>query len=292
MQSLTKGIQNNPLAQISARAPAHVLSAIEGASAKTGVNFAYMVQQASAESSFNPDAKAKTSSATGLYQFIKSTWMDMINRHGDKYGVDTDGMSRNEILELRKDPKISSSMAAEFASENEQFLEAHWAKGEKEIGPTELYFAHFMGAGGASAFLKARDSNPLRAAADLFPQAARSNKGVFYDKNTGRAKSIEEVYAFFDKKFQVKEAPIETPKPYIMVAEHNADAVQIADNDAMRSRVYTSMYTAQKNLERNMHDRSLELLAYAPPRYNALLQNPMELMLLTQLDLPTGQTRS
>ena len=101
MDGLTKTIQNNILAAFGAKAPDNVLKAIHKASAKTGVNFAYMVQQAAVESSFDPKAKAKTSSASGLYQFISSTWMGMIDKYGDKHGIDTDGMSKKEILALR-----------------------------------------------------------------------------------------------------------------------------------------------------------------------------------------------
>ena len=57
------------------RASPDVASAIQKASARTGVDFKYLVAQAGQESSFKPDAKASTSSATGLYQFIESTWL-------------------------------------------------------------------------------------------------------------------------------------------------------------------------------------------------------------------------
>ena len=71
-------IQNNALAAFASHAPKNVLNSIAKASAHTGVNFAYLMQQASAESSFKSTAKAKGSSASGLYQFIDSTWMNMV----------------------------------------------------------------------------------------------------------------------------------------------------------------------------------------------------------------------
>jgi hypothetical protein len=216
MNNIAQSIANNALASLSSRAPSDVMQAIKGASAKTGVNFSYMVQQAAAESNFDADAKAKTSSASGLYQFIESTWTSMVDKYGDKHGIDTEGKSRAEILNLRNDPVIASNMAAEFASENERFLENNWAKGEKEIGSTELYFAHFMGAGGASAFMNAHDKNPTMEAAILFPKAANANKNVFYDSATGKPRSLEQVYAFFDKKFsgnEVNQIAVSTPLP-------------------------------------------------------------------------------
>jgi len=276
MQDLTNIIQNSGLASIAKGASSGVLNAIGQASAKTGVDFAYLVQQAQAESNFNPNVKAKTSSATGLFQFIKSTWMGMIEKHGEKYGIDTEGMSRQEILDLRKDPELASNMAAEFASENEQFLNTHWAKGEKEIGSTELYFAHFMGAGGAASFLNARDENPTQAAAILFPKAAKANANVFYEQGTGRARSMDEVYAFFDKKFQVKSA--DTP---IQAAQTNKGGLY---SDKIESVIF--------NRSRS-HNNFASNFSAGLPGYQ-LMQSPVELMILSQLDLPgvDGFTRN
>ncbi len=197
----TNTIQIKTLESYTSRASKSVINAIELASNSSGVDFSYLVQQASAESSFNPHAEAKTSSATGLYQFIDSTWLSMVQNHGDKYGLDISGKTKQEILDMRHDPKASSFMAAAFASDNERFLNTHWGG---DVGSTELYFAHFMGASGASSFLNARDENPLQNAADLFPRAARANRNVFYDRETGKPRTLEQVYQFFDKKFQVE----------------------------------------------------------------------------------------
>ncbi|MCB1651965.1 MAG: transglycosylase SLT domain-containing protein [Alphaproteobacteria bacterium] len=302
MQGHANSFVNNALATLTRRAPTGVMNAIKQASAKTGVNFAYMVQQAGAESSFNPTAKAKSSSASGLYQFIESTWMNMVKTYGAKHGIETDGMSRKEILALRNDPVASANMAAEFASENERFLRSHWGG---EIGPTELYFAHFMGAGGASAFLKARDDNPLQEAAVLFPKAAKANRNVFYDVKSGRAKSMEEVYAFFDKKFSIKDAPqpdytqetqyaAAAPLPQIKpdlgnetMPSHPGQIAQLGFGASEPSTpapyAPSSVYSAAKTA-RVSGDSFIR--SYAPAPYHALLQNPIELMLLTQLDVP------
>ncbi len=229
MTSNINSFQNNMISQNSHAAPKPIIEAIHSASKKSGVDFSYLVDQAKAESSFNPNAKAKTSSATGLYQFIDSTWMDMINKYGDDYGLNTDGKNKSDILAMRKDPKAASFMAAAFASENETSLHRNWGG---NVGATELYLAHFMGAGGASAFLNARDENPMTPAADLFPRAARANRNVFYDSQSGKARSLEEVHAFFDKKFNtqsekvssmdITSAPIPPEMPSRKVAQHEA----------------------------------------------------------------------
>jgi hypothetical protein len=175
-----------------------VIHAISRASKNSGVDFSYLLNQAAAESNFDPDAKAKTSSATGLYQFIDSTWLSMVDRYGDTYGIQTQGKSKEEILDMRSNPETASFMAAAFASENEKSLNNNWGG---KVGATELYFAHFMGANGAASFLNARDENPIQNAADLFPRAALANRNVFYEPETGKARTLEEVYAFFDNKF-------------------------------------------------------------------------------------------
>lgn len=218
--------QNSTLANLISRAPQGIVQAIQKASAKTGVDFAYLMEKASAESSFDPNAKAKTSSATGLFQFIESTWMSMVKNHGDKYGlgdlaekIDSRGrvgnrQLRNEILELRKDPEMASFMAAEYAAQNKQYLEQHVGG---DIGSTELYFAHFMGAGGATAFLRELNHNPSAIAADIFPKEAMANRGVFYERATGQPRTFQQIYNFFDGKFDDQETV--TPQMVASVGE-------------------------------------------------------------------------
>ena len=202
-------LHGNTLAALSNQAGGKVTSAIQKASSSTGVDFAYLLQQAKVESSFRTDVKASTSSATGLFQFIDSTWMNMVENHGEKYGIDPSA-PKSELLALRKDPEISSLMAAELASENKNYLENTLGKGV-EIGSTELYMAHFLGAGKAAGFLKAFHDAPQKPAADLFPRAAQANRAVFYNTD-GKPKSLGEVYANFEKKFSVSggQAPAET----------------------------------------------------------------------------------
>lgn len=194
-------------------APSNVVNAVKKASQKTGVDFAFLMEKASAESGFNPKAKAKSSSATGLFQFIEDTWLSMVKRHGDRFGLGKyadeiemkngrccveDGAMRKKILALRNDPEISALMAGAYTAENTAFLEKNT---DCEIGTTEMYLAHFMGAGGAAKFLNCRDYDGDAVAARLFPQQARANKSVFYDRATGKPRTLDQIYNMFDKKF-------------------------------------------------------------------------------------------
>lgn len=202
MTALTNPIQNNMLEAAAQHAPRHVVHAIQNASSKSGVDFAYLMKQAKLESSFDPEAKATTSSASGLYQFIESTWMSMVDSYGDEIGIDLETTDKKALLEKRNDPKIASFMAAKLAGDNQRVLQNNWDNTGERIGDTELYLAHFLGAGSAAAFMNAKDDNPLQDAAVLFPKAAQANKAVFYDSTTGKSRSLSEVYSFFEGKME------------------------------------------------------------------------------------------
>ncbi|WP_448205771.1 transglycosylase SLT domain-containing protein [Azospirillum sp. sgz302134] len=198
------------------RGPANVEAAVRNASAKTGVDFSYLMEKAAVESGFRTDVKSSSSSATGLYQFIDSTWLTTLRDHGADHGLGkyadaiqtrgdgrpyvTDPDMKKEILDLRKDPNVSALMAAEFTRDNKEYLE-ETVQGNRKIGSTELYLAHFLGAGGASKFLNAMQDNPNRQAKELFPEAAAANKAVFMDKETGKGKSLKDIYDRFASKF-------------------------------------------------------------------------------------------
>lgn len=206
-QKIIKGLQDT--------AASGVVGAIKAAASRTGVDFAYLLNKASQESGMNPLAKASSSSATGLYQFIKQTWLQMVKQHGAEYGlgaeadaiqvkngqaVVADKALREKILNMRHDPVLSAAMAAEFTRDNKDYLEASVGG---NVGSTELYLAHFLGAGGASTFLKAMRNSPNASAADLLPEAASANQSVFYSKS-GRELSLKEIYDRFASKFSNK----------------------------------------------------------------------------------------
>jgi hypothetical protein len=189
-----------------------VTAAIRLASANTGVQFGYLLNQARLESGLNPNARARTSSATGLFQFIDQTWLGMVRQHGAEHGLGwaagqirqgpngryyvADPELRRQILELRRQPEAASAMAAEYASDNGRYLESRLGR---QMEPVDLYLAHFLGAGGAARFLRAHDSSPDAPAATLLPQAARANRPIFYNRD-GSMRSFAEIRARFAEK--------------------------------------------------------------------------------------------
>ena len=190
----------------------NVTTAIATASQKTGIDFNYLLGQAQVESGMRTDARARTSSATGLYQFIEQSWLGVVKEHGQKHGlgwaadsikrtssgrfVVSDAATRRAILSLRTDPNAASVMAAEHASDNKDALEASLGR---EATGTDLYMAHFLGLGGARKFLRAMDADPDRGAAGMFPAAARANRNIFYAPD-GSQRSLGQIYERFTGK--------------------------------------------------------------------------------------------
>lgn len=290
MDTSSNTIQNNSLAAYGKSAPQNILRAIHSASQQSGVDFSYLVNQAKAESNFNTDIKAKTSSATGLYQFIDSTWLQMVERYGEDYGIDTEGKSKSEILAMRKDPETSSFMAAAFASENERFLDSHWGG---EAGATELYFAHFLGAGGAASFLNSKDENPFQNAADLFPRAAKANKNVFYDSQTGKPRSLAQVYDFFDKKFDTETTvpkPVVQKEPARYASLYSANPNSLSDSVVMlRAQAMRDEANGSARIFRIENNDTAN--STISPNLFGLLSKPVDVMFLTQVTKQTHVIR-
>jgi hypothetical protein len=192
-----------------------VLKGIRQASQSTQTDFGYLMAQAAQESGFQSDAKAATSSATGLFQFIDSTWLDMVRQHGAKHGIGqladqvtrdasgrphvADPAVRENILALRKDPRISAALAGELAHDNKTEVERALGRPAQK---TDLYLAHFLGAGGATELLKAIRRNGTTPAADILPEAASANRSVFFDGRTGEPRTVADLYRNFSNKIE------------------------------------------------------------------------------------------
>lgn len=167
------------MSQIQPVAAPEIRTAIARAASASGVDFDYLMAQARLESGLDPNARASTSSAAGLYQFTQGTWLATLSRHGAEQGLgDALAGTRAERLALRFDPQASAQMAAALAADNRQGLRDSLGR---EPDASELYLAHFLGLGGARQFLAALAGNPAQDAAALLPSAAAANRGVFYD---------------------------------------------------------------------------------------------------------------
>ena len=183
-----------------------VEGALRNAARATGVDFDFLVRTARRESSFNPSAKAPTSSAAGLFQFVEQTWLSTVKRHGAKHGLQrfadaivqgadgryrvADPSQRRVVLSLRYDAQAASLMAGELASDHAAYLRGRTGR---EPSAGDLYAAHFLGPAGSAKLIEAVRSRPGASAAALFPDAAGANRSIFYRQ--GRAATVAEVYA-------------------------------------------------------------------------------------------------
>lgn len=186
------------------RAGAAVAPAIAAAAEATGVDFRALFETARLESGFRPGARAATSSATGLFQFIDSTWLAVLARHGSRHGLAP--ASRAEALALRADPRAAALMAGAFMAENRDRIESALGRA---ASATDLYLAHFLGAGGAVRFLSALARAPETIGAELFPAAARANRGIFFAG--GAPRSLADIHALFQRRLGIGSDVPESP---------------------------------------------------------------------------------
>jgi len=103
------------------------------------------------ESGGSATAKNPLSSATGLGQFIDSTWIRMMNTYRPDLAR---SLSRADLLALRFDPTTSREMVRRLAQEGEAYLKARG----HQITAGRLYLCHFLGMEGAHIALSASDS--------------------------------------------------------------------------------------------------------------------------------------
>src|SRR6187402_2186859 len=100
------------------------------------------------ESGGNPNATNPNSSASGLGQFIDSTWLSTLRSARPDLA---EGKSNAELLALKTDPAISREMTQAYANQNQAILQ----KNGLPVTEGNTYLAHFAGPGGAVKVLQA-----------------------------------------------------------------------------------------------------------------------------------------
>lgn len=173
----------------------------------SGHSYAAILAQATQESGLDAAAKNRTSSAAGPFQFLERTWLDLFRRHGSAYGLgdlarqveNRNGISsvkdpalRKQILDLRHDVDVSAGMAGRYLAEGRERLEKRL---KRPVSEAESRIAYVMGVGGAAKLIRAAETSPGVAAAEVLPAAAKANHNLFHDRASGRELTAKETVA-------------------------------------------------------------------------------------------------
>jgi len=167
------GVFNDPGNMVALHNILDALGAARAAEPQTSaIPDSYWPLLAKIESGNRPYVKAGTSSASGLYQFIRSTWIG----EGGKWGPD---MSE-PFGGLRPSEAEQTQRAKSFTEKNAKVLRA---KGIP-INNASLYAAHFLGVGMAIKIIGA----DVDARADLIAGAAATsaNPTILKNKTIGQ----------------------------------------------------------------------------------------------------------
>lgn len=165
---------------------------LSGAADDTGSSFIDKLIQI--ESGGIANNKNPNSSATGLGQFIESTWLDLFRRY---YPEQAANMSRDAILELRNDATTSRALLEKFSQENAQTLQ----KFGVDINNTSQYLAHFLGAGDAIKLLKSPAGTPV--------EGLISSASINANKSILAGKTNTEVIAWASKLIGIDKADLD-----------------------------------------------------------------------------------
>lgn len=191
------------------------------------------------ESRSDPQAVNKDTDATGMWQFLQQTWLGQLatngvqyapelaqlisyvpNKNPKKFGkwVVNDPEMKQKILDMRKDPAVSTIIHNELTDENPREYKRRTGQ---TLALSERYHVHFLGVSGFIELKKQLARDPDQLAINVFPDIVGPNKPVFYkDKIHGKwvhPRTLAEVYDFFYQKTK-------TTQPLVIA---NRDALEL-----------------------------------------------------------------
>ncbi|KQP34132.1 lytic transglycosylase [Methylobacterium sp. Leaf102] len=228
--------------------PREIVETILRAASETGVDPVYMMALADKESSFSTTVKAATSSAEGLFQFLSSTWLELIRTYGARHGLETeaaavsgrgsaitisDEATRTRVLRLRQDPYVAALMAGELIKRDRGRIEQRIGR---DLTTAELYFAHFLGTASAGRFLALNADKPGQVAKQVFKAAAKANRSLFTEKAGKGRRSLtvaevrEKIGGMIDRRLDQYEgvAALVAPEVKVELPVLEADAGEAA----------------------------------------------------------------
>lgn len=147
----------------------------------TSIPDSYWPMLSKIESNDRPYVKASTSSASGLYQFIRGTWIEEGGAWGTDMNLAFGGLRPSTDEQLRR--------AKTFTEKNAMALQAAGIG----LNRASLYAAHFLGVGTA---IKAINGDVKKPVADYVSDAAvRANPSIL-----GRPKTVGDFLTWLHKK--------------------------------------------------------------------------------------------
>jgi hypothetical protein len=143
------------------------------------------------ESSGVATAQNPRSTAGGLFQFINSTWGNVLRRMDPQaYGE----MSNKELASLKSDPALSWKAAQyHIATDIAPKLQAE----NIEMTPGRAYLAWFQGPQGA---VDAIQSNPESKVSDVFPKTIKANANMQFNGKPYADWSMTDLQSWADRK--------------------------------------------------------------------------------------------
>lgn len=144
-----------------------LIDKIRAAAQASNIDPDVAVRIAQVESSLNPAAQAKTSTAKGLFQVVDSTW----KQYGGKPGQ-------------QKNPDENIRVGMNILADNTSRLRSALGR---EPSASELYAAHFFGAGAAPAVLSASPDTPI---SELLSQRAVRANPQLQGKTAGEVRQM------------------------------------------------------------------------------------------------------
>jgi hypothetical protein len=128
------------------------------------------------ESSMNPNAKAKGSTASGLFGLTDPTWEEQLDKNGDKYNIPP-GADKNN-------PFYNALMAGEYSKSNIKRISGWQQAGLDE--PSAMYLGHHYGVSGANKMIDKANENPNAPVRDAVSEGAyKANSAELGNKTVG-----------------------------------------------------------------------------------------------------------
>jgi len=194
------------------------------------------------ESGGDPNARSKTSSASGLGQFTNATWLAI---YKDKIG--TDGLTDAQILAKKNDPALSRRLTKALVDENKAVL------GASDLPATDanVYALHFLGPQYGVQLIRAPADAPVesflprgfisanrsvlagKTAGEIRQWAAIKMGGSAAAPGAGQSSATPNTEPALDPRYA--DLPSEVRAQLIGAAQREIDAKQAADAQANRS---------------------------------------------------------